>query len=1560
MRTHPASPAKSQRIPSPSGAASPDPAYPLYDPRFEHDACGIGFVATTSGKREHCILAYALEALTNLAHRGAMDADAATSDGVGVMTQIPHRLLSAWLTEQGAPAVAEQHLAVGMIFLPPDEAAAERARAIVAEALARRGAQVLGSRAVPVDGAVLGEAARRACPRVEQVLALRPESASAEDFERTLFLARKECESRLSTAGEGDVYVVSLSARTVVYKGLLTAVNLARFYPDLRDPRYETALALFHQRYSTNTFPSWRLAQPMRLLAHNGEINTIDGNRGWMEAREAAGLTARWGEEAVWLRPIIQPGGSDSASLDNALELLLHCGRPLLDALTLLAPEAWESQSHLAPAVRAMCQLRASLMEPWDGPAALVFSDGNLACAALDRNGLRPLRYVVTADGLVVLGSEVGIVDLDMNAILTRGRLGPGQVFAVDTARGLVLDDRQIKHDLANAHPYVEWARAVVIPVEAPEADANDAAATAHPAPAGLLAEQTRFGMSHEDVELVLRPMAREGAEAVWSMGDDTPLAALSRQSRQLSSYFKQRFAQVTNPPIDFLRERLVTSLTTHLGPRGDALSPARPTSPLPRLGSPILDDAGLHAALDAAARHGLTVRRIATTYALPDARAADGEALRLALDALEAEAVAAVRAGGDILLLSDRGAPPGSVPLPMPLVLAAVHQALVRAGLRLRAGIVAETGAAWDGHQVALLLGYGANVVAPHLALRTVRSLAGSRGMESLTQAEVTQHYRQALEKGLLRIMARMGLTVLESYIGAQLFEYAGLSHELGERYFPGTPGTAGGLSLAELQRRGRDQWAEAERLAAQARSSEATGAVRLRLADRGHVRFRQTGEYHANHPQLVKALQRAVQSGAWDDYQRYAQLVTERPPNAIRDLLTWRPGSPIPLEEVEPAAAIVRRFVTSAMSLGALSPEAHLTLTLGANLVGARSNTGEGGEDPGWYTGARDGVSTNSRVKQVASGRFGVTPAYLAHAAELEIKMAQGSKPGEGGQLPARKVTDLIARLRHTEPGISLISPAPHHDIYSIEDLAQLIFDLKRVNPRAAVGVKLVAERGVGAVAAGVAKAHADYILISGHDGGTGASPLGSIKHAGGLWELGLAEAQQTLRRNGLRERVRLRTDGGLKVGRDVVMAAMLGADEFGLGTAALIAIGCDMARQCHLDTCPAGIATQREDLRQRFTGTPEHVATFLRFIAEDVRAILASIGARTLDEVIGRADLLQSRDGAAVAGAEPALDLAAILATGPDDVPRRHISGSSAREAAPTDEDQILTDALPLLERGHAVVVHRPIRNGDRAVGARLAGAIAHRWGDTGIPSGSMTCQYTGSAGQSFGAFCVPELRLILVGDANDYVAKGMTGGQIIVKPATSHTVRARDQVEQVIMGNTVLYGATGGLLLARGRAGERFAVRNSGAVAVVEGVGDHGCEYMTGGAVVVLGATGRNFGAGMSGGIAYVYDPGDRLPALLNDEMVCLARLDDDDEADDLFALVGYHAQASGSDVAAELLGAWPDAVPLFWRVAPHTATSSVRPLERMVERLRLTRFSVPTDSSALARRRRAMR
>jgi glutamate synthase domain-containing protein 2/glutamate synthase domain-containing protein 1/glutamate synthase domain-containing protein 3 len=1682
------------------------PDYPLYDPAFEHDACGTGFVANVSGARDHLILECALEALANLAHRGAMDADAETSDGAGVMTHLPYRLLAAWLVKQGLSPVVEPDLAVGMLFLPRPAEAAACARHIMHDALAQRGAHVLGWREVPVNPEALGSAARRTCPRIEQVLAQRPHGMTLDAFERLLYLARKETESRLATSGITGAYIASLSARTIVYKGLLTAKNLPCFYLDLKDPCFSTAFALFHQRYSTNTFPSWPLAQPMRMLAHNGEINTVQGNRNWMAAREIAHrnelttiagrasdereaigagesadataetLFARhWGQEARWLRPVIQPGGSDSASLDNALELLERSGRDLLHALTLLVPEAWEGREDRDPAVRAFFQAQAPLLEPWDGPAALVFSDGRLVGAALDRNGLRPLRYVVTADGVMVLASEVGVVALDEAQIIAKGRLGPGQVLAVDTARGLLLHDDEIKAELAARQPYATWVRDHLVPVALrtgnDEADharlallqaEEERKAGVHPhdlgdnrdswslgsVPDDLPERQALFGYSHEDVEFVLRPMVGEGVEPVWSMGDDTPLSVLSQQPRPLAMYFKQRFAQVTNPPIDSLREQFVMSLTTYLGSRGDLLADAEPTGALLQLPSPLLDEQQLAAVHITAQKH-LGVARLATVYqntSLPPsaensnpgengdsglsggdaglsggdlsaqcgdpgpkgpghgaiARAGADGALRQALDDLEARAVAAVRAGAGLLLLSDREVPAGAMPLPMPLALAATHQALVCAGLRLRVGLVVETGAVWDVHQVALLIGYGANAVCPYLALATVRSLAGTRGLEDVTPIVAEQRYRAAIEKGLLKVMARMGLSVIESYLGAQLFECIGIDPSLVDRYFPGTPNLPGGLTLAVLDRLACAQRADAERLAALRDSASGRGGpehersvaqgslgqpdrvlalkgqdrsthapalegrepmsgARLRLADRGYVRFRRNAEYHAANPQVVRALQQAVRSGERADYQRYTDLVYSRPPMAIRDRLTFRPGELIPLDEVEPAEVIVRRFVSSAMSLGALSPEAHLALTLGANRLGARSNTGEGGEDPAWYRGTRDGVSTNSRVKQVASARFGVTTVYLAHAEELEIKMAQGSKPGEGGQLPARKVTGLIARLRHTTTGIPLISPPPHHDIYSIEDLAQLIYDLKQVNPRVAVGVKLVAERGVGTVAAGVAKAHADYILISGHDGGTGASPLSAIKCVGSPWELGLAEAQQVLRLNGLRGRVRLRTDGGLKTGRDIVVAALLGADEFGFGTAALMAIGCDMARQCHLDTCPTGIATQREDLRQRFTGRPEHLISFFLALAEEVRELLAMLGARTLDEIIGRTDLLLPKveaDGARW------LDLAPLLVAGDDETPRRYmlaracpssVADPSSHPAASSGdagsmngaghiaihnellpEPQLLDAAAPLLERGYGVLLHQQIRNGDRTVSAGLAGEIARRWGDGGLPRGSITCHFTGSAGQSFGAFCVPGLRLILVGDANDYVAKSMSGGEIIVMPPLHRRFVAH---EQVIAGNTILYGATGGVLLMQGQAGERFAVRNSGAIAVVEGVGDHGCEYMTGGVVVVLGPTGRNFGAGMSGGIAYVYDEEQRLPGRLNSQMVGLERMTDAGEINDLAALIRYHAQVTSSDRAAGLLDQWPIAASHFWRVTPNGGVSAAQPLAPYMSSLR---------------------
>jgi len=1512
-------------FPTPSNSPlthMPQAAYPLYDPSFEHDACGTGFVASRAGIASHAIVRDALTALAHLAHRGALDADTMTSDGAGILTQIPVALLQEWLHEQALPPIAAAQMALGMFFLPTDPDAATRAQAIFDEALAERGATVHAWRLVPIDPSSLGGAAQTTCPAVVQAIIERPADVAVEAFEHVLFAARKATEARWLQADLASCYVASLSTRTVVYKGLLRAEHVADFYGDLRDPRFTSALAVFHQRYSTNTFPSWALAQPFRYLAHNGEINTIQGNRNWMNLRADELLNRHWPAEAATLHPIVSPAGSDSASLDNAVELLTRSGLELAHALTQLVPPAWEHDTVRDATQRAFLQALALKQEPWDGPAALIWSDGRYVGASLDRNGLRPMRYTLT-DDLIIVASEAGPLTLDDDQITAKGRLGPGEMIVLDVDSGRLLYDQEIKDELAARHPYSQWVAEAIVPVDgqpvgddAPLAEQSEV----------LLPRQALFGFSHEDLELILRPMVTDGTEAIWSMGDDTPLAVLSDQPRPLASFFKQRFAQVTNPPIDALREPGVLSLAAHLGSRDDPLGLGAPAQRILKLASPVLSESGFAAVLAASEANGQIPTTLIATFPVDDSDPQDtyaGAALERTLLALESHAVVAVKAGSQLIILDDRAVPAGHVPLPQPLALAAVHHALARAGLRMRASIIVATGGAWDAHGIALLIGYGADAVLPHLAIATARAWAGTRGLEEITPTVTVDRYCHAVEKGLLKVMTRMGLTVLASYHGAQLYECVGVAPELIERYFPGTPATLSGLSLADLHWQGRTQRITANQLSA-ARAEDAT--VRQRLADHGYVRYRRNEEYHSANPAVVKALQAATVSGDHADYVRYTDLIAQRPPTAIRDLLMLRDGEAVPQEEVEDWQHITPRFISTAMSLGALSPEAHLTLTLGAHMVGARSNTGEGGEDPIYYHGERDGVSTNSRIKQVGSGRFGVTTAYLAAAEEIEIKMAQGSKPGEGGQLPSRKVTALIARLRHTSAGVALISPPPHHDIYSIEDLAQLIHDLKQVNPRAAIGVKLVSERGVGTIAAGVAKAHADYILISGYDGGTGASPLSSIKHAGSPWELGLAEAQQVLRLNGLRGRVRLRVDGGLKTGRDVVIAAMLGADEFGFGTAALIAVGCDMARQCHLDTCPAGIATQREDLRLKFTGKPEHVANFLRFIAEEVREILARLGMRSLDEIIGRADLLVAPPVlAALNGLEDTprttrIDLSMLVAAPNDGQPFRHMAPTPTAPVT-TPEEQLLDQHTTALLNGERLLFREMIHNRDRAVGARLAGAIAARWGDTGLPNGEITYRYEGSAGQSFGAFCVPGLRLRLNGEANDYVAKGMTGGIItIAPPLKAHF----DAHAQAIIGNTSLYGATGGLLLAAGRAGERFAVRNSGAVAVVEGTGDHACEYMTNGVVVVLGTTGRNFGAGMSGGVAYVYDEDGHFTSRMNAELVRAERMNEASETDDLTTLLRHHASLTGSHFAASLLARWPRVMMRFWRVLPRAS------------------------------------
>jgi len=1473
----------------------------LYDPAWEHDGCGVGFVARPTAHPSRDIVEMALEAVVNLTHRGALDADARTGDGAGILVQIPRRFFARELERLGFRLERPEELAVGMVFLPREEGRAALARRILEARAQGRGLRLLGWRQVPVDTSALGDKALATCPRIEQLLVVPAQAMDDETYERALYLARKEAEGDLRREGLDDCYIPSFSHARLVYKGLLVAKQLRDFYLDLQDPLFESALAIFHQRYSTNTFPTWPLSQPMRFLAHNGEINTLMGNQNWMRAREPELHSHVWGEDMAALRPIIVPGGSDSAMLDNVLEALVLSGRDLLHAMLMLVPEAWERMPDLDPAWRHFYEYHACLMEPWDGPAALAFTDGIKVGACLDRNGLRPLRYKVTDDGLVVAGSEVGIVQLDEERIVEKGRLGPGEMIVVDTARGEILKKKDVMARLVGRRPYGEWVRTHMVRLhEPPPRDGHEDEDLAG---VDLGQIQTAFACTNEDIRMIIRTMASQGHEPVFSMGDDIPLAVLSQMHRPLPFYFRQRFAQVTNPPIDPLREELVMSLDCYLGPRGSVFEETPEHARVVHLASPLLSAGTLEALRRL---EGFPSRQISLLF--PVARGPQG--LEEALERICREASQAVDEGCTILILSDRGVDSQHAAVPALLAVGAVHHHLIREGKRMKTDIVVETGSAWDVHHFALLLGYGANGIYPYLALATLRSFLEERGVEEGDMEELLANFRQAVERGLLKIMSKMGISALRSYRGAQIFEIIGLSQEVVDRYFTGTPARLGGIGLWEI---GEDvlYWHQ--------QAFQVYPETR-RVPDIGYVRFRRDGEYHGFNPKVVTALQEAVQAGDYDAYKEFSRLAREGPPRTLRDLLEIQSDRPpIPLEEVEPASEIVKRFVTSAMSLGALSPEAHKTIAMAMNRLGARSNTGEGGEDRSWYHPFPDGDRADSKIKQVASGRFGVTTEYLVRGEELEIKMAQGSKPGEGGQLPGHKVNEFIAMVRHAIPGIPLISPPPHHDIYSIEDLAQLIYDLKQVNPQARVGVKLVAESGVGTVAAGVAKAYADYILISGAEGGTGASPLSSIKYAGCPWELGLAEAQQVLILNGLRGRVRLRTDGGLKTGWDVVKAALLGADEFGFGTAAMVAIGCDMARQCHLNTCPTGIATQRRDLiEKRYRGRVEWLVNYFTFVAEEVREVLAYMGYRRLEEIVGRVDLLIPRE-LPEGHRGRTLTLEALLADVDPGrlMPRRNVQPRNDRPH-PCADDRIWEQVRPALEKGHPVRVETTIRNSDLTAGARIAGEIARRYGLEGLPEGTVEIVYRGTAGQSFGAWCMAGMRLVLEGEANDYVGKGMSGGEIVVRPPAEARFTWRDNV---IVGNTVLYGATGGKLFVAGRAGERFAVRNSGAIAVVEGAGDHCCEYMTQGIVVVLGPTGYNFGAGMSWGTAFVLDEDDSFPRRYNPELITIQRVEKQDDQELLRSLIEEHAHKTGSPWARHILSHWPQFLPKFWKVVP---------------------------------------
>ena len=1443
------------------------------DPWLERDACGVGLVARASGVAGHDVLRLGLTAVGRLAHRGALGSDLA-GDGAGILTQIPRRLLALEGARLGLPVAGGRPFAVGSLFLPPQEPALARAVTLVGDTLKAEGLPLLGWRPVPVAAHVLAPSARNARPAVWQVFVGAPSSVrDDEQWERALYLARRAIERRAAEEQLDPFFVCSLSCRTIVYKALLTGPQLPEFFPDLRRPEYETALTVFHQRYSTNTAPSWPLAQPFRLSAHNGEINTLWGNRNAMEAREPL-LADRL--------PVIWKDGSDSASLDNALELLVRSGRDPVHALMMLVPEAHEGASEMEAALRGFYEFHECLVESWDGPAALAISDGQLAVAAVDRNGLRPLRYKITRDGLLVAASEVGVVDFAPGDVIESGRLGPGELIAADLRRGVILHSGAAKHEVATRQPYTRWAAQSVINLGDEKTSRRDVEENRLGEPAAdLNVPHLTFGWGFEDVRFVVEPMGETGQDPVWSMGDDTPVPPLARFPQSLYAYFRQRFAQVTNPAIDSLRETLVMSLRMHLGRRGSLLSDRPAGLRLVRLDQPILRDADLNGLRNVAG-----VQAVQLDAVWPVASGAEG--LRTAILTLCRAAGRAAHKGARILVLSDRAADAAHAPIPMLLAVGAVHNHLRTNRQRTRLGLVVEAGDAWDVHHLAALIGYGAEAVHPWLAMASAHAAGGEAAVDN---------YIHATTKGLRKILAKMGISTLASYCGAQIFEALGVGAEVIDQCFPGTASVIGGIGFAEI----------AEDVLARHRAAYPEAAAYL--PDYGRVRFRRDGEEHSWAPSLVKSLQKAVGSNDPKIYEGFVRAVEQQGPMNLRDLLAVKPGTPVPLEEVEPVEEIRKRFVSTAMSLGALSPEAHSTLAIAMNRMGARSNSGEGGEDPATFVALPSGDRADNRIKQVASGRFGVTTEYLARADELEIKIAQGSKPGEGGQLPGHKVTELIARLRHSTTGVTLISPPPHHDIYSIEDLAQLIHDLKQVNRHARVGVKLVSEAGVGRVAAGVAKAYADYVLVSGCDGGTGASPLSSIKHAGSPWELGIAETHALLIENGLRERIEVRTDGGLRTGRDVIMAALLGAESFGFGSSALVAIGCLMARQCHLNSCPTGIATQRPELRKKFKGTPEQVVAYFTHLAEEVRGMLAQMGFRFLDEIVGRTDLLERVDRPETPRAQM-LDLSLLLTAAP---PVVRANGSRIeRPNIESLDETILEELEACLDAGRSFLWVGTVGNHHLSVGAQLAGRIAMREGNAGLKAGTVRLRFRGSAGQSFGAFLLPGMHVELDGEANDYVGKGLCGGDITVRPRGP-------AVDQVVVGNTVLYGATAGRLFAAGRAGDRFAVRNSGATAVVEGAGDHCCEYMTGGTVVVLGPVGRNFGAGMSSGVAYVLDDEGLLATRCNLEMVAVGELDADDEAY-LHGLIHEHAARTASPKALKLLEDWATRRRQFRKVA----------------------------------------
>jgi glutamate synthase (NADPH/NADH) large chain len=1533
----------------------------LYSSQNEHDACGVGFVAHIKGKKSHSIVEQGLLILKNLDHRGAVGSDALMGDGAGILVQIPDLLFRAEMKAQGVDLPPFGEYGVGMVFLPKEHASRMACEEEIERVVRAEGQVVLGWRDVPIDVAMpMSPTVREKEPVIRQIFIGRgPDIMVTDALERKLYVIRKasgHAIQALQLLHGKEFFVPSMSARTIVYKGLLLATQVGTYFKDLQDPRMVSALALVHQRFSTNTFPEWPLAHPYRLIAHNGEINTVKGNFNWMRAREGVMKSAVLNEDLQKLFPLIYEGQSDTACFDNCLELLIMSGYPIAHAMMMMIPEAWENHTLMDDNRRAFYEYHAAMMEPWDGPAAIAFTDGRQIGGTLDRNGLRPSRLVVTDDDLVVMASEIGVLPIPDAKIIKKWRLQPGKMFLVDTEQGRIIEDKELKDTFANAKPYKQWIESVRIKLdelEAAEAEAN----TTVPAAADLLDRQQAFAYTQEDIKFLLSPMAIAAEEAIGSMGNDSPLAVLSDKNKTLYHYFKQLFAQVTNPPIDPIREAMVMSLVSFIGPKPNLLDTNNINPPMRlEVAQPILDFADMAKIRNISAHTGGKFKSVELNICYPAAWGKEGIEAHIA--SLCAKAVDAVKSGNNIIIISDRLMSAQQVAIPALLATSAIHQHLVAQGLRASAGLVVETGSAREVHHFALLAGYGAEAIHPYLAMQTLVSLSQGLGKD-LSGEKAVKNFVKAVGKGLMKVMSKMGISTYMSYCGAQIFEAIGLNHALIEKYFKGTPSNVEGIGIFEVA-------SEALRLHTEAYGHNPVLADALDAG--GEYAWRVRGEEHMWTPDAIAKLQHSTKANNFSSFKEYSTIINDQTQRhmTLRGLFDFKfAAQPVPLDEVESAKEIVKRFATGAMSLGSISTEAHATLAIAMNRIGGKSNTGEGGEDPHRYINElkgipikkgetlasvvgkneievdiplQDGDSLRSKIKQVASGRFGVTAQYLSSADQIQIKMAQGAKPGEGGQLPGGKVSEYIGKLRFSVPGVGLISPPPHHDIYSIEDLAQLIHDLKNANTAASISVKLVSEVGVGTVAAGVAKAKADHVVIAGHDGGTGASPLSSIKHAGTPWELGLAETQQTLVLNGLRGRIRVQADGQMKTGRDVVIAALLGADEMGFATAPLVVEGCIMMRKCHLNTCPVGVATQDPVLRKKFSGKPEHVVNFFFFIAEEVRQLMAQLGVRKFDELIGRADLLDTQKGLAHWKAQ-GLDFARIFYQ-PQvaaDVAKMHVSVQDHGTDKALD-NKLIAQAKPALDKGEKVSFIVPVQNLNRSVGAMLSGAVARKYGHQGLPDDTIHVQMKGTAGQSFGAFLARGITLDLVGDANDYVGKGLSGGHIIVRSTNEFRGKA---TENIIVGNTVLYGAIEGEAFISGVAGERFAVRNSGATAVVEGTGDHGCEYMTGGTVAVLGGTGRNFAAGMSGGIAYVYDEDGLFAKRCNPAMVELESVQSAAEQEAkteravwhkiggqantdetiLKTLIERHFKHTGSDRARSLLDNWSEARKKFVKVFP---------------------------------------